>query len=358
MHSFGLTNLVIGMICGLLAGTLIFWQANLWQIALASLMLMLLSYWQSKRIKVSLFPEIKTRVNGTAPFPTQVQTLVDELNKPDTTPPRRLKIGNQLAALGDPRRGVGLNDKGLPDIDWLKIPTGKFLFGEDNRKLIIDTFNISRYPITNLQYQAFIDDDGYQNLDYWTQIKKPASKSSRWTQINRPREIVNWFEAIAFCRWLSQRINIDVNLPTEQQWEKAARGTKALIYPWGNRYKFGYANLHETRKKTGNWHLKQTSAVGHFPKGSSPESVMDMSGNVWEWCLNTYDNTNDISISDRSEPRVLRGGSWGSGPNVAHSTDRYRLYPGGRYDNVGFRVVCSHPSIDTLITASLNTSSP
>ena len=341
-----ITSVVVGVVCGLLAGLLLLWQASVWQIALASLLLMLLAYWQSKRIKVALFPEIKSQTSMTTSLSPKIQTLLEELNHIETTPPHRLKIGDQLAALGDPRPGVGLNDKGLPDIDWVKIPAGDYLYGEDNKKQTLETFYISRYPITHRQHQTFIDDGGYKNLTFWKNLKKPDIKPARWNQDNRPRETVSWFEAIAFCRWLSQRINLTVNLPTEQQWEKAASGSKGLNYPWGNSYLTGYANINETYTNIGKWHLKQTCAVGVFPHNASPDSVMDMSGNVWEWCLNQYHDTDNISIKDNQKLRVLRGGSWGDYPGFARSAYRLRGGPGGRYNDAGFRVVCSLPSTE------------
>ncbi len=118
--------------------------------------------------------------------------------------------------------------KTLPEFDWVEIPVGEFIFGREEKHneatLFLETFHISRYPITNIQYQTFIDDGGYQNERWWQDLKKPDAEESQWHHANRPRTDVNWYEAVAFCRWLSAQRNYKIQLPSEQQWEKAAHG--------------------------------------------------------------------------------------------------------------------------------------
>ncbi len=247
-------------------------------------------------------------------YAPQVQILLDELNDINTAPKRRLEIGDQLDAMGDPRPGVGLDESGLPDIDWVEIPAGPFIYGEGKTQQTLDlpSFKISRYPVTNSQFQAFIDAGGYQDEGWWQDLEKPEPEKSSWTQANRPRETVNWYEAIAYTRWLSVQLGINVRLPTEQQWEKAARGPQGLVYPWGNEFRSGFAN--------GENDLQQTSAVGVYPHGESLYQVADIAGNVWEWCLNDFDLPNYVDEtytalfqlmgSKRISQRVLRGGSW------------------------------------------------
>jgi formylglycine-generating enzyme required for sulfatase activity len=142
----------------------------------------------------------------------------------------------------------------------------------------------TRSPI--VQYQTFIDAGGYREKRWWTDLQRPEPEASHWPQANRPRTNVNWYEAVAFCRWLSAQLGDELRLPTEEEWERAARGRDGRQYPWGNAYESGRANINETWDKMGEWNLQQTTAVGVYPHGTSSEGVLDLSGNVWEWCLN------------------------------------------------------------------------
>lgn len=270
-------------------------------------------------------------------YAPQVQALLDELNDPKTEPPRRLEIGDQLDAMGDPRPGVGLNQQGLPDIDWVQIPAGPFIYGEDkNQKTLeLPSYKISRYPVTNQQFQAFIDAGGYDDPEWWQDFPQQKPKKPSWQQSNRPRETVNWLEAMAFSRWLSAQLGYTVTLPTEQQWEKAARGVDGRIYPWGDKYHSGFANCNETRDKSGSLRLDQTTAVGLFPQGDSPFGIADLAGNVWEWCRDAYHESADPGIDAR---RVLRGGSWSSEPDLLRSVSRHWYYADSRLTDIGFRL--------------------
>ncbi|MCP4934076.1 MAG: SUMF1/EgtB/PvdO family nonheme iron enzyme [bacterium] len=297
-------------------------------------------------------------------YPPKVQRLLDEINNIKIKPPRRLKIGDELDHLDDPRKGVGLDEQGLPDIDWVMIPGGPFIY-QGGEKVKLSTFYISRYPVTNAQFQAFIDASGYgepdgvlkrvgrffnqattHKKDWWAKLKKPKPEKSRRPQGNRPRTDIDWYEAVAFTRWLTAQVGYEVRLPTEQEWEKVARGTKGLTYPWGNEYRSGYANIDETLSKAGEWNLGQTTAVGIYPQGQSPYGVMDMVGNIWEWCLNKYDHPEITTPDTGGQSRVLRGGSW------LYSTDFARVGYRGGYDPVyrglswGFRVLSSVPIAD------------
>ena len=165
---------------------------------------------------------------------------------------------------------------------------------------------------------------------------------------------MSWYDAIAFCRWLTARAaerpdllpkELDrsadwkITLPTEWQWEKAARGHDGRLYPWGDDYKSGFANVDETSGNRGPHTLQQTSAVGMYPEGKSPFDVEEMSGNVWEWCLNEYGDPNSTG-EERSNTRVLRGGSWAFGSvDGAAASFRHRSNPFYRYYGCGFRVV-------------------
>ena len=275
---------------------------------------------------------------------SNVKILLDQLDIPSTDPEERLAIGDELAKLGDSRPGVGLDENRLPDIDWVEIPGGEFLYGRLKKSRKINAFNIARYPITNEQYKAFINDDGYENDRWWQglSVKVRNSVNSNWDQSNRPREMVNWYEAIAFCRWLSDKLGYDILLPSEEQWERAARGTDGREYPWGNEYLSGYANVDEEIEKAGPHCLQQTSAVGLYPLAVSPEGVLDLAGNVWEWCLNEWSNSESTALQGDA-PRALRGSSWFYGPDQPLSLVCNGYPPIYRSYDVGFRVVCSSP---------------
>jgi formylglycine-generating enzyme required for sulfatase activity len=262
-------------------------------------------------------------------------------------PEQRLIAGMALSTLGDPRPGVGLRPDGVPDIDWVEVPDdGEFIYGEGEgqRQLRLPPFKISRYPITCRQFQAFVDaPDGFSNPRWWEGLSAGAEHrqrpgEQRFQFWNHPRERVSWYDAVAFCRWLSARLGIEVRLPKEEEWEKAARGRDGRIYPWGNDYIAGYANIDETYDKIGPYYLQTTSAVGMYPQGRSPYGLMDMSGNVWGWCLNEYENPTNTQLSGKAL-RVVRGGAWDSVRILARAVVRFGGNPDGRYDFIGFRLV-------------------
>ena len=273
----------------------------------------------------------------------EVARLLAEIADPKTEPERRLAIGDRLAELGDPRPGVGLRPDGLPDIDWVEVPAGTFLYGENKERRKNDAFRIARVPITNLQYQAFIDAGGYREARWWAgleqRIESPADPG--WKQPNRPRESLSWNEAMAYCVWLSDALGLAIRLPTEWEWERAARWTDGRGYPWGDDYRAGYANIDETYAGGPTW-LHQTTAVGIYPHGASPDGVLDLAGNVWECCLNEYEHPKRIQPGG-IESRVVRGGSWDLTPHYARAASRYVLDPCYRLDSFGLRVLCVSP---------------
>ncbi len=199
-------------------------------------------------------------------YPKAVQELIDRLDAIPTEPKERLAIGDELAKLGDPRPGVGLDERGLPDIDWVEIAAGSFLYGEEKETRELPFFNIARYPITNTQFQVFINDGGYQEPRWWAGLAKriDSPNAPRWNEPNRPRETVSWYEAVAFCRWLSHITGDEIRLPSETQWERAARGADGRNYPWGGEYRSGYANVDETVIDVGSYYLGKTTAVGVY----------------------------------------------------------------------------------------------
>ena len=271
----------------------------------------------------------------------------------------------------DDREGIDVVvvDKGLalPNIAWCPVPGSPFVYQEGERHEL-PAFDIARYPVTWRQFQAFVDDpEGYGNEAWWQagpEEPPEAPVAAAWPIANHPREMVSWFEAMAFCAWLTARLhermelerNKVVRLPSEQEWEKAARGKKALEYPWeqevaGNReYRPGSANIDETDRfgfdvRVGDHFLGRMSAVGAYRACRSPFGTYDMAGNVWEWCLDTYhaESGATSSFADPRVARVVRGGSWLSDLRNARASYRNGLSPGSRDYDVGFRFVCASP---------------
>ncbi len=257
--------------------------------------------------------------------------------------------GRRMAQRGDHRPGVGLRPDGLPDLVWCPVASGKFIFGEGRELDIPYEYAIAKYPVTYAQYAAFVEsDDGYTNDAYWTKAGQDWRKDRRepslwndpqWHIANHPVVGVTWCEAYAFCKWLSAKTGQEIHLPTEAEWEKAARGKDGLIYPYGNTVDPSKGNTSESQ-------IGRTSAVGMFPGGASPYDALDMSGNVWEWCLtkwaDTYQHPGD-NTPEGIESRCLRGGSWSHSQDYSHAGFRYMHKPHFRSSSWGFRVMVSSP---------------
>jgi formylglycine-generating enzyme required for sulfatase activity len=159
---------------------------------------------------------------------------------------------------------------------------------------------------------------------------------------------INWLEAVAFCRWLTARLRArgdltdaqEVRLPTELEWEKAARGTDGRAFPWVGAYTSGAANVDETVEGDGPLKLNETTAVGLYPGNRSPYGLMDCAGNVWEWCLNKAGTEDDTNL-DGDEMRAVRGGSWFNLQAASGAAFRNRYYIEVRDFTLGFRVCCA-----------------
>jgi formylglycine-generating enzyme required for sulfatase activity len=265
-------------------------------------------------------------------------------------PKERAEAGETLARLGDPRRGVGLREDGFPDIVWCEVPAGPFLSRDDKEKdeSITEPYRISRYPVTNAQFEAFVRAGGYQEERYWREAIEEGYWSdgaikTRWDDKpytapedygepynlpNHPVVGVTWYESVAFCRWLTEVLREqgelgegeEITLPSEAQWEKAARGADGRVYPWGEEPDPERANYDDTGIGT-------TSAVGCFPGGRSPYGVEDASGNVWEWIVD--------------DPGVVRGGAFDHAESYVRCASRDSGPPPYRGHYFGFRVVVS-----------------
>lgn len=239
------------------------------------------------------------------------------------------------------------------------IPAGEFQRGSNDteadddeqpvRMIYLDTFYIDRYEVTNAQYKQFVDANPlwqkdripseYHDGDYlkhWEGNNYPESKE------NHPVVYISWYAAMAYAEWAGKR------LPTEAEWEKAARGGLVeKAYPWGNSIDPSKANY--------SVEIEDTTSVGNYP--ANAYGLYDMAGNAWEWCLDLYETDfydrsplrNPVAGESLTEiretfravhsPRVLRGGYWNNPPVFVRVADRYKRYPGSTHRGSGFRCV-------------------
>ena len=209
------------------------------------------------------------------------------------------------------------------------VPGGEFVMGSDDNNedetpqqmVFLDAFNIDVYPVTNVEYKEFVDATSHQAPRNWNEGSYTEDKG------DHPVIWVTWHDAVAYAEWAGKR------LPTEAEWEKAARGTEGLMYPWGNDFDSARCNSNEAG-------IKGTTSVGSFPDGVSPYGVMDMAGNVWEWTADWYDAYRG-SIYEFSrfgeEYKVLRGGSWFDGADFVRSSARNSADPNFSFSTIGFR---------------------
>ncbi len=259
-------------------------------------------------------------------------------------PVDRALAGRALSLLGDDR-----------DFDELvAIGAGEFLMGDDNddrakprHPVSLPAFKIGKFPVTNGQYRRFIDATGRK----W--LLRDAELADRG---NHPATSVSWHDARAYCDWLTienrksgKIAKTEVfTLPSEAEWERAARGIEGHAYPWGDAWREECANTIESG-------IGDTSAVGSFVAGTSEAGCLDMAGNVWEWTRSLWgkefskptfrypykaDESKRENLDAKDNVlRVVRGGSWNSHRNLARCAYRNRNEPDNRNNNLGFRVV-------------------
>ncbi|AGA91585.1 hypothetical protein Thimo_2887 [Thioflavicoccus mobilis 8321] len=286
--------------------------------------------------------------------PIDPQAMLAELEQPQTDHQRRALIGARLDLLGDPRPGIGCTPGGTPDIAWYPVPGGEVTIeverlirgGTKPKVKAIAPFHIARYPVTVTQYRAFLQaEDGWRDPQWWANDldRDPEGDSYDLGRYdNHPALYVSWFDAMAYCRWLSNRLGLLIRLPDEWEWQQAATGGDAAqIFPWGAEWN---PKTEPCRANTFEARLGGVTAVGMYPAGASPGGVVDMAGTVWEWCLNKHDSPLATeSRPDNFDRRVVRGGSWYVVQSYARSAARYRSNPSSRDSGLGFRVLCASP---------------
>jgi formylglycine-generating enzyme required for sulfatase activity len=233
-------------------------------------------------------------------------------------------------------------------VEMLFVPSGTLIMGSTAEgaapneqpltKTNVSCFYIARFAITNAQFEMF---------EASHRTKRPG-----WADATHPAVYVSSVQALKFCEWLSRREGKKYRLPTEAEWEYAARGTDGRTYPWGEKLNRGdlanFADCNTTfpwREPEINDGFAETAPVGSFPRGASPFGAEDMAGNVWEWCLDFYEV---YKGKERTNPRsaltvgrrIYRGGSWKSRASSLRTTTRNFNVPEYSANDVGFRIVC------------------
>lgn len=321
-----------------------------------------------------------------APYQRVVHALAHLVQESKLDARERAEAGNVLGQLGDPRSGVGripvIGDTReileILDLVFCEIPPDDFIMGDTlddwgGKKEITYTkikqpYYITRYPITNAQFDAFLQArDGFQNPVWWKGLARtdnqsfPPKQGAVYDLPNHPVVNVTWYQAVAFTHWLNEKLKaknqklkvwrnnsietfsfelLTCRLPSEAEWEKAARTHDGRKYPWGPDVTPEHANYSDTK-------INATSAVGCFPKGTNDYGVLDMSGNVWEWCetkwvgdYSDYVHQEDNSLQGDSR-RVVRGGAFFSNVGNVRCACRNCDYPRYFGWGQGFRVVLS-----------------
>lgn len=231
---------------------------------------------------------------------------------------------------------------------WVSIPGGKTTltdlggYLENHIELEIAPFDLAKYPITEAQFQAFVDArDGYSMDTWWSysdaaqlwHLENPEPHHVEYVDADHPRVHVAWYEAVAFCQWLAEKTGDPVRLPTEGEWQRAAQGDSGRTYPWGDAWEPDRCTNNAENQCIG------TAPVSaHSGKGDSDFGVVDMAGNVAEWCLTSWNTGRNTLTGDGV--RVLRGGSWFDATSkLFRTTARQNWNPGIRSDLRGYRIV-------------------
>lgn len=279
--------------------------------------------------------------------PAEGEQVVDEAVRVD--------VGEALGSAGDPRLAN-------PGANWVAITGGTFWMGAQKddpeaqgydpeaddeespvRRVTVSSFRLGRYPVTAQEFRCFVEaaDEGYLDPSYWDPkgwawrereaFVAPDSWSDQLHHLNRPVTYVSWYEADAYCRWAGGR------LPTEAEWEFAARGEQGRRFPWGE-------VVPSDRQANFEMSVGYPTPVGIYPLGDSPEGVHDLAGNVWEWCRDSYP---EHPSGDKEGPpgrkvgtlRGLRGGSFYLFSKGVRPAYRGYTHSEHRSFNVGFRVL-------------------
>ena len=291
--------------------------------------------------------EIQVQTTPSSPKPIVIaapKAPVVSPNGPATVPapknPTPIDVAAERAKFANFTSSIG--------IELLLVTSGVFQMGSESAEagpnerpitpVTLSRYYLSRHPITNAQYELF--DPGHAR-------KRAPDAGDR-----HPVVYVSSSEATKFCQWLSSRERRRYRLPTEAEWEYAARGSDGRTYPWGEQEGRGDLANFADRNTVFAWSdceiddgFAESSPVGSFPRGASPFGVEDMAGNIWEWCLDFMEAYRGTPKTNPRGPasgtkRVYRGGSWKSRFNSLRATTRSSNVPNYTCNDLGFRVVC------------------
>jgi formylglycine-generating enzyme required for sulfatase activity len=284
----------------------------------------------------------------------QVMGIFDRERSQTVPIETRIEAADALGQTGDPRLDPRRDDY------WVTIEAGEFLMGAQSQKpkeanydpesieheapvhkVHLDRFRIARYPVTVGQYGKFVENEGYE-CDHWWQaggfgeFSRPDEWDNQLQYPSRPVVSVSWYEAAAYCQWAGCR------LPTEAEWELAARGVSGRRYPWGNE---------DTDPSLLNYagsRIAHATPVGIYPLGATPDGICDLAGNVLEWCQDWYGPYTARSLLNplgpkKASARVIRGGCWFDAARDCIAALRFWFVPGYRFNDLGFRVALAPP---------------
>lgn len=243
----------------------------------------------------------------------ELEALKSQVNKP-AEPPK--PIEEARARPYEAPQQLQREITGKDGAPMMLVPEGEFQYGENNQRMSLPAFYMDKYEVSTKLYAAFLQETNRKQPDDWSRVSLTSLG-------DRPVIGVDWRDADAYCRYYGKR------LPSEQEWEKAARGTDGRTFPWGNadpnvalaNYSLTYCSFFC------NVYTDNLKSVGSYEAGKSPYSIYDMAGNVWEWTGSDYS----------SNGKVIRGGSWGINAGDLRSTLRISGDPTGRHNNRGFR---------------------
>jgi len=290
---------------------------------------------------ISIIPIIDKIIEGWWPTPTDIPTEVHtEVIPTDVVATKTIK-------LPDCTRVGQTWSSPIDGMQLVCVPAGDFLMGSDDPEtsedekpkhtVVLDAYWIDKTEVTNAQYtQCVSDGDCEPPGSNASDTRSNYYRDDRYA--NYPVINVSWSNARDYCAWAGRQ------LPTEAQWEKAARGNDGRIYPWGD------STPNQNNANFESSTIEDTAAVGSYPDGASPYGAMDMAGNVWEWINDWYDEnyylfqTQWINPTgpDFGDQRIQRGGSWANPGSGINTTFRYPLSPNKSYTTTGFR--CALPA--------------
>jgi formylglycine-generating enzyme required for sulfatase activity len=293
------------------------------------------------------------------------------INKLEEVPEDVMKIQAKIG-----KEKVYINNSSYWEADYgdgikmVYIPAGEFTMGSDKgdydeypeHKVYLDGYWMGKTEVTVGQFRKFVEENRYiteaemDGLAYtWTSDKWEPKEGITWKNPgfiqddNYPVVCISWNDAVEYCKWISEKKGINFKLPTEAQWEKAARGSTGIEYPWGDHEPYykgeWYANYaaHDSWEKRGEDGFGFTAPVGSYPQGAPSYGLLDMGGNVWEWCYDRYGiYSNGYNKNPKGPVRgiyhVIRGGGWGLGARYLRCANRSYGGRFGRGNDVGFRL--------------------